>query len=70
MTTAIGFAAGAKPLAWIDLSVFAHNMAARHLYRRTGFVEIGTRRDRFRIGGQPVDDILMTLELSKVAIHR
>ena len=64
MATAIEFAAGAKSLGWIDLKVFAHNTPARSLYRELGFVEIAVVRDRFRIGGQSIDDVIMTLDLS------
>ena len=53
----------ATDLAWIDLGVFAHNEAARALYRKVGFVELGTTRDRFRVDGTSIDDIHMTLAL-------
>jgi len=64
MATAIEFAAATKSLEWIDLKVFAHNTPARSLYGELGFVEIGVVRDRFRIGGQSIDDVIMTLDLS------
>jgi RimJ/RimL family protein N-acetyltransferase len=61
--TAVKWAKKAE-LAWIDLGVFSENEPARKLYRRMGFVEIGTRRDAFRLdAGVEVDDVLMTLEL-------
>lgn len=53
----------ATDLAWIDLGVFAHNAAARALYRKAGFVEIGTTGDRFRVDGVSIDDIHMVLGL-------
>ncbi len=53
-----------ESLEWIDLKVFAHNTPARSLYRELGFVDIGVVRDRFRIGGQSIDDVIMTLDLS------
>ena len=65
MTTAIAFAAGSETLEWIDLRVFALNTTARALYRDLGFVEIGTVVDRCRIGDTSIDDVLMTLPLSK-----
>lgn len=52
-----------RGLAWIDLGVFAHNHAARALYRSLGFVETGTTRDQFRVDGQAIDDVAMTLAL-------
>lgn len=63
METAIEFARNAETLSWVDLRVFAHNAAGRALYRSLGFVEIGTIVDRFRIEGQKIDDVLMTLRL-------
>jgi RimJ/RimL family protein N-acetyltransferase len=50
-------------LAWIDLGVFSGNARARHLYRKLGFVEVGTVRDRFRVDGASIDDVSMTLAL-------
>ena len=67
MATAIEFAASTKSLEWIDLKVFAHNTAARTLYRKLGFVETGVVRDRFRIGGQSIDDVMMTLDLATLS---
>ena len=64
MATAIEFAVSAQSLRWIDLKVFAHNTPARALYRKLGFVEIAVVRDRFRIGGERIDDVLMTLDLT------
>ncbi len=64
MEAAIDFARGAESLAWIDLRVFAHNAAGRALYGDLGFVEVGTVVDRFRIGAETVDDVLMTLNVA------
>jgi RimJ/RimL family protein N-acetyltransferase len=50
-------------IAWIDLGVFAGNAAARALYTKVGFVEVGTTRDRFRVDGEQIDDVAMTLAL-------
>lgn len=61
--TALRWARGAD-LAWIDLGVFAGNEPARKLYRKMGFVEIGTRQDAFHLdAGVAVDDVLMALKL-------
>ena len=48
----------------IFLEVAEDNVAARSLYRRTGFVETG-RRPRYysRLGGSRVDALLLTLNL-------
>ncbi len=48
-------------LAWLDLGVFALNTRARALYASAGFVELSTIRDRFRVDGQQIDEISMTL---------
>lgn len=53
----------AAGLAWLDLGVFTNNAPARALYRRCGFVEVGTFTDRFRIEGHRVDDVAMVLRL-------
>ncbi len=63
MTAAIDFARGAPTLAWIDLRVFGHNAAGRALYRDLGFVELGTVADCFRVEGQSIDDVIMTLRV-------
>jgi len=48
---------------WIDLFVFGENAAAITLYDRFGFTESGRRRDRFRLMGRMVDDVMMTLQI-------
>ena len=63
MQTAIEFARNAPTLAWIDLRVFGHNARARALYVSLGFAEVGTLADRFRIEGQSIDDVIMTLRI-------
>jgi RimJ/RimL family protein N-acetyltransferase len=50
-------------LAWVDLSVFAHNDRARALYQRLGFRETGRTPDAYRLGALHIDDIHMTLQL-------
>ena len=62
--TAIAWARSEAKLLWIDLGVFANNTPARKLYARMGFVELGLRRDAFRLAdGVSVDDIQMTLKI-------
>lgn len=62
MTQAIEFAQGIG-LAWIDLVVLAENTAAVALYRKLRFVEVGHVQDQFRLRGQQVANVLMTLRL-------
>lgn len=66
METAIDFARDAGTLMWIDLNVFAHNTAGRALYQKLGFVEIGTLVDRFRVEDSSIDDVIMTLNVSRL----
>jgi RimJ/RimL family protein N-acetyltransferase len=62
--TAVAWSKRVAKLDWIDLGVFSHNLPARKLYRRMGFVEQGLRPDAFHIDGmEHVDDVLMTLDL-------
>lgn len=63
MQAAIDFARGEPGLDWIDLSVFSHNTPALKLYRDLGFVEQGRIEDKFRISGESITDILMTLKI-------
>ena len=60
---AINWARDAE-LAWLDLSVFAHNTRARKLYVSTGFVVVGQVHDQFRVDGARIDDVAMVLRLS------
>ena len=63
METAIEYARGVDALTWIDLRVFAHNTVGKALYLSMGFSEVGILVDRFRIEGQMIDDLIMTLKL-------
>jgi RimJ/RimL family protein N-acetyltransferase len=68
MNAAIDYACGKEFLTWIDLRVFGNNTWARALYQQLGFVEVGVLRDRFRIGGESIDDVLMVLDVSSDAV--
>ena len=66
----LAFAREETSLAWIDLGVFAQNRPAHELYLRAGFVETGRVRDMFRMpDGTRIDDIQMTLPLSRASIR-
>lgn len=60
---AIQWARTQNSLHWIDLSVFAHNTPARHLYTSMGFKEIVNIPDRLRVEGVSIDDVYMVLNL-------
>lgn len=60
---ALNWARSEPTLHWIDLSVFAHNTPARKLYSNAGFCEMALLKDRFRVNGASIDDIMMTLKL-------
>jgi RimJ/RimL family protein N-acetyltransferase len=53
-------------LAWIDLSVFAHNVRAKQLYERHGFREVGRTLDAYRLNGLSIDDVHMVLSVDGV----
>ena len=63
MGAAIDYARSTHSLAWIDLSVFSHNVAGLALYQSLGFTEVGTINDRFRIDGAVIDDVGMALNV-------
>jgi len=64
METAISFAVNESQLSWIDLRVFAHNTSGINLYRSMGFQETGRCIDQFRIEGETIEDVSMSLEVS------
>ncbi|MFO0614624.1 MAG: N-acetyltransferase [Polyangiaceae bacterium] len=64
MREAITWARSQPTLAWIDLQVFASNTPAVALYKKLGFVDVGTCRDAFRMDdGTRIDDTHMVLAL-------
>jgi RimJ/RimL family protein N-acetyltransferase len=65
MSRAIDFARHHEQLEWIELRVFANNTPAVSLYQKLGFKTVGVLRDRFRLRGQSIDDIVMVLSIGK-----
>jgi RimJ/RimL family protein N-acetyltransferase len=63
LEVAIAWARDEAGLAYIDLGVFVGNDRAKRLYDRMGFVQQGFRPDAFRINGEKIDNIWMTLAL-------
>ena len=63
LQAALSWARDGRELAWVDLSVFAHNHRAIRLYERFGFKELGRVQDAYRVEGTSVDDVHMTLGL-------
>ncbi|MEM9718917.1 MAG: GNAT family N-acetyltransferase [Bacteroidota bacterium] len=50
-------------IAWLDLEVLTSNLPALTLYRKMGFREVGTTKDKFRIEGKSYDYTSMTLSI-------
>lgn len=59
--------AGNEGLAWIDLEVLSANHAARALYRRCGFEQVGEMDDMFRIDGEQLGYTFMARRLAPPA---
>lgn len=60
---ALAWARGETSLAWIDLEYLGTNEVAGRLYRRLGFREVARVDDMFRIDGESVASVLMTLRV-------
>ena len=63
LSEAIRLAQSIDGMAWLDLRVMAENKPARALYKKFGFEEQGYIKDRFRISGRRIDEVMMTLPL-------
>lgn len=63
---AIAWARQQARFSWLDLWVFAHNPTAIALYKSLGFETVDVVRDQFRVNGQKIDDIHMTLRLDEI----
>lgn len=60
---AVAWARG-QGLEWVDLEVLTDNQPARALYRKTGFVQTGEIADLFRIDGESLGYVFMSLQLA------
>ena len=56
--------ARANGFAWVDLDVLSQNHKARALYVRIGFQVTGEVPDRYRIGGEQVGEVSMSIRLA------
>jgi RimJ/RimL family protein N-acetyltransferase len=65
LQTGIEWAQKQSTIDWIDLGVFSDNPGAQALYARHGFQILGRTPDRFRVDGQSLDDISMTLTVAR-----
>ncbi len=63
MKAALEWAKEQPSLEWLELGVFAHNEPAIRLYEKFCFQEVGRTVDLFRVHGNKIDDIHMTLQL-------
>ena len=63
---AIDWALNHSELSWLDLGVFTTNHAAATLYERHGFKKTGEIQDLFRVHGQQISDIQMSLDLRQL----
>jgi RimJ/RimL family protein N-acetyltransferase len=64
LQTAVAWARSQPIIDWIDLGVFSDNPGAQALYALHGFQVLGRTPDRFRVDGQSLDDISMTLNVA------
>ena len=65
LSAVLDWARSEEALSWVDLSVFAHNERALGLYERFGFTRIGCVPDAYRMDTLHIDDIQMTLALTR-----
>lgn len=59
--------ARSQGLEWVDLEVLSGNLPARGLYRKCGFVQTGEIPDLFRIDGERLGYVFMSLQLAAEA---
>lgn len=61
LATALAWARAQDTIDWVDLEVISSNLPARRLYERSGFVFAGEIPDLFRIDGEQLGYVYMTL---------
>ena len=47
---------------WLDLNVLSNNLPAKNLYLKAGFTVVGEMEDYYRIDGQSVSELSLTLQ--------
>lgn len=50
-------------LSWLDLNVLSNNFAAKQLYLNAGFTVCGELVDRYRIDGESVSELTMSINI-------
>lgn len=65
MLAAIEWVKNETELEWIDLNTFSHNKAALELYKKCGFIQVGCVEDMFRVDGEQIADLQMTLKICR-----
>ena len=63
LTKALAWLEEQATIDWVELYAFEHNEPAIKLYEKFGFRKVGLVEDLFRINGQSVNDIIMTLRI-------
>ncbi|MDN3609838.1 GNAT family N-acetyltransferase [Vibrio ostreicida] len=61
METIIKFCHQSPAIDWLDLNVLSNNTPAQQLYLKCGFSVIGEVKDFYRVDGQSLSEISMTL---------
>lgn len=66
--TALEWARAIPSLDWVDLGVFEGNDHALAMYERLGFERIGRTPDIFRVNGESITSIAMTLNVASTQV--
>jgi ribosomal protein S18 acetylase RimI-like enzyme len=66
MTAALDWAREQPTIDWVDLYVFGINTPAIRLYEKYGFQVVGRFPDFFRVYGEKIEDVAMTLSLENI----
>ena len=57
----VQFCRDTQGIDWLDLNVLSDNLPAKNLYLKYGFSIIGEMSDCYRIDGQSISEMTMTL---------